>query len=348
MNAVDPVSVLEVSYASHPDERSWLSEVARALRPLVDADGMSLHAYVARGMRQREHDLLFFGRYPKERLLRTLAEDLAYPPVSPQATKHLVEKVATSHGMASLRQLAGGNVSEFWGHGVHDSVAFICADGQGEAVVVAALRERALQLSRSEHALWQRVAAHVGAARRLVGGGHGFDDERVECVMTPARKVVDARGCAKTEVARERLREAARAVDRARTRRGRADPQAALTAWAGLFAGRWSLVDRFDSDGRRFIVAQRNDPSSPIPGALTRRQRQVAFYACMGWSNKEIAYALGLKPTTVSMHLQRALSRLGLESRLALVQMGQRIAVATFEQGGRDGDEESDGPARPL
>ena len=54
------------------------------------------------------------------------------------------------------------------------------------------------------------------------------------------------------------------------------DSPARDDARAALLEGRWSLVDRFDSDGRRFIVAYRNPPGVLNPRRLTAREREVA------------------------------------------------------------------------
>ena len=102
----------------------------------------------------------------------------------------------------------------------------------------------------------------------------------------------------------------------------------ALELWRGLLAGRWTLVDHFDSDGRRFVLARKNDPSVPEPRALSPRQRQVVFYASLGWSNKEISYALGLSENTVSAHLAQSLSKLGIATRAELVRMATEVALA--------------------
>jgi DNA-binding CsgD family transcriptional regulator len=45
----------------------------------------------------------------------------------------------------------------------------------------------------------------------------------------------------------------------------------------------------------------------------------VAAFAQLGQSNKEIAYTLGLSPSSVATHLSGALRKLGLPSRAALV-----------------------------
>jgi hypothetical protein len=80
----------------------------------------------------------------------------------------------------------------------------------------------------------------------------------------------------------------------------------AVEIWRGLVAGLWSLVDHIDTDGRRYLVAHRNDPTTPDPRALTERERQVVAYADLGQSNKLIAYQLGLSVSTVGVLLARA------------------------------------------
>jgi DNA-binding NarL/FixJ family response regulator len=87
-------------------------------------------------------------------------------------------------------------------------------------------------------------------------------------------------------------------------------------------------VDHFDSDGRRFLLARKNDPNSPGPEALPLRQRQVLFYVAAGWTNAEVGYALGLSEATIATHLRRALAALGLRSRVAWVRLAGDIAAS--------------------
>jgi DNA-binding CsgD family transcriptional regulator len=89
----------------------------------------------------------------------------------------------------------------------------------------------------------------------------------------------------------------------------------------GLATGRWSLVDHFDTDGRRYLVAHRNDPPLDSPNALTLPERQIAGYAAMGHSNKLIAYELGLAESTVATHLDAASLKLGVRSRADLARL---------------------------
>src|SRR5690606_25208176 len=82
----------------------------------------------------------------------------------------------------------------------------------------------------------------------------------------------------------------------------------------------WSLVELTDTDGRRFIVARRNNPETQGSPTLSRRQRQVLFYASMGWSLRQIGYSLGLPADgSVTHHPRTGLRKLGFNSRAELI-----------------------------
>jgi DNA-binding NarL/FixJ family response regulator len=55
----------------------------------------------------------------------------------------------------------------------------------------------------------------------------------------------------------------------------------------------------------------------PVAWALTARQRQVLECLSWGHTNKEIARALGVSPSTVKVHLQAAYQTLRVQSRVA-------------------------------
>jgi DNA-binding CsgD family transcriptional regulator len=104
-----------------------------------------------------------------------------------------------------------------------------------------------------------------------------------------------------------------------------------------LIRGRWSLVDRFDSDRRRFVVAVRNDLHFPDPRGLSMRERQVAGYAGLGRSAKETAYLLGASAASVENSLRRAQAKLRLYSRAELTDFfaprGLRAQMAEISLG---------------
>lgn len=163
-----------------------------------------------------------------------------------------------------------------------------------------------------------RLGVHLGAALRARTRAC-----EPEAWFEPGGKLLEARGEAIAYGAV--LRDRVRAVDRARTASGRADVEAALDAWTALVEGRWSLVDRFDSDGRRFVVAKPNHPKLGRRLALTRREEQVAKLHALGHSSKEVAYTLGISPPTVSAHLDAALRKLGLATKADLMRLHDTI-----------------------
>jgi DNA-binding CsgD family transcriptional regulator len=91
-----------------------------------------------------------------------------------------------------------------------------------------------------------------------------------------------------------------------------------------LVAGTWSLVDVFDRDGRRYVIAQPNAPVVPPVTRLSSRESQVVACAALGHSNKLIAYELGLAPSTIAAHLARATAKLGATTRADLVRLASQ------------------------
>ena len=213
---------------------------------------------------------------------------------------------------AMFREATAGTVADVLGVVAHS--------GTGRGVVLNAVLDASRRSTPTERRRWTRCAAHIGAALRLraLGQGLALDAAPVEAIFDGGGKLHDARDGAAARTARETLRQAVRQVDQARTAVGRRDADAALEAWEGLVRGRWSLVDRFDSDGRRFVVAVRNDPLHPDPRGLSPRERQVAEYVGLGRSAKEIGYLLGVCAASVENSTRRAQAKLGLGSRVEL------------------------------
>lgn len=240
-------------------------------------------------------------------------------------------------GVAGLRQIFGDPPIDDWVRRWHDgstpfvdAIAVLLPGTDGKPIVLSMACAQARRFDESEQALWQRIAIHLGAGWRLAGRSSDAEADDVEAVVTPQGKVAHASGPGSTVKGRELLLQATRDIDRARSRRGRSDPVRALELWQGLLAGRWSLVEHFDSDGKRFMLARRNEPGITNPAGLTLRQRQVLFYVSLGLSNKEAAYALGLAENTISAHLAAGLTRLGIESRAELIRTSSELSARAF------------------
>jgi DNA-binding CsgD family transcriptional regulator len=117
------------------------------------------------------------------------------------------------------------------------------------------------------------------------------------------------------------VRDAAVAIDRATRQLRLRDAAEALRLWEALGDGRLVVVDEFERDGRRYVIARaRPGVTAPPPdAALTKREREVATYAALGHANKLIAYQLGVSVSTVATHLMAAARKLRAPSRAALI-----------------------------
>ena len=62
------------------------------------------------------------------------------------------------------------------------------------------------------------------------------------------------------------------------------------------------MVEEFITGGFRYQLVRRPVTSDPPP-QLTRREREALDYAHQGHSNKSIAFALGLSPSTIGVLL---------------------------------------------
>ena len=118
------------------------------------------------------------------------------------------------------------------------------------------------------------------------------------------------------------LIDAVRRSERAKLRAASEDER--LEVWTALFEGRWSVLEKEDRDGKRMLLAYRNDPRTSQLRVLDERERAVVAYAALGHSFKYIAYELGIAISTASDTLQAALAKLGLASRAELIALLSR------------------------
>lgn len=189
--------------------------------------------------------------------------------------------------------------------------------GQRQGLAVVAPSSRPCMVPAATLKRWRQVMSHFAAGYRLrraleVASNHE-DAPPGGAVLDPRGKVLHANGEATSRSALAALSRAARTIDRARGRtRKRAE---ALDSWTPLVTGRWSLVDRFDRDGRRFVVAHVNADSQVDPRALSPTERRVARRLARGDSQKVIAYELGVAPSTVGNHVLNMGRKLGTSSQ---------------------------------
>lgn len=326
----DLIDVVECAYDLRGTEAEWLGRVAHRVAPFFD------HGL---GMVAATFSLSRAGVLRLEPVVTTVSSGVVaatrhmYATAPPEAlvrvhrrrvglnwtneTLDLDSEDETARVVRSLLAMVGART--FY--------AVLCTDPTGRGAMVSLARRTRDRPPRAVVESWGRVAAHLAAGFRLVGRLGA-----VEAVMTPGGRLAHAEGPATGADAREALRRAAAAIDRSRGALRRRDGGEALSIWRGLVDGRWSLVDRFDRDGRRFLVAYRNDPRVRDPRALTPRERQVLGYVALGQANKLVAYTLGISESAVATHLSSAMAKLGLSSRVDLVAWVGRLAATTEDR----------------
>jgi DNA-binding NarL/FixJ family response regulator len=310
----DWIGLMEAAYGLGGSGQDWLTAVIDAALPVIAIPGAPVSAYT-------------FRVTPTAFTLLDIA--VAGPPQIADMTRRTNEAAApaeidqlyrTGTYGGTLSELifrrfpaARGRFLEQTGGLVRDVVGWCSHSGDGRGIMlnISLADERATRPE--ERRRWARAGAHLAAGLRLRS-----NLAEAEAVLGSDGRVHDLVGPAALGDSRQRLRTAVLARERARAASSTDDTDGAMAAWEGLVAGRWSLIDRFEENGRRFVVAVPNDPAVPDPRGLTRRERQVAELVGHGQATKRIAYALGLAPSTVDTAAMQAARKLGLAGRAEL------------------------------
>jgi DNA-binding CsgD family transcriptional regulator len=215
--------------------------------------------------------------------------------------------------------------------GCRDILSLTAVDPGHHGVNISIPAPDLIELDPRQRWRWQMLEVHLAAGHRLrrsLDGGSTAPGVSVtemplnaEALVDPARFVVaEAAGDAQGKEAAKIIREAARLVDKARGPLRNRDPEEALRLWEGLVRGRWTLIDWFDTDGRRFVLARPNAPRIVDPRGLSELEAQVATYASQGESSKMISYRLGLSPSYISRLLKDSMHKLGVKTQPQLVE----------------------------
>lgn len=101
---------------------------------------------------------------------------------------------------------------------------------------------------------------------------------------------------------------------------------ALATLWHQVTSGRFRIVDWYDRDGRRYVVARPAGPAE-VPSRFSARQRRAVALRASGASVKVIAAELGISMGTASGEVQRGLGALGLDSAAALTAVLGHVAA---------------------
>ncbi len=316
-------------------ETEWLVGIASAAAPLLD-EGFGVVAWTwtlapdtphlqgmtvlggPAGITEAVEDA---ARGVDRRVLVGLFHSAPCSSLDMSGTMEIVQTDTASRGLLSL--------------GIRDCLAIMGVDSGRYCTALTAYRASTTRPARRVVSRWSRVASHLAAGfrvRRGLAGARTCAFARpdafagCEAIFTQAGRLAHAEGPA--EHARKSLAHAVLAVNRARGNLRTDDPDAALDAWKGLVAGRWSLVEHIDTDGKRFLVARKNEPGAFGPSGLSQRERQVLADRARGLSLKLIAYDLGLSIASVSRYLQAGMAKLGISCDAELVTLSLATSTA--------------------
>jgi len=319
----DCIGVVEALYALELEDEPWLAHVARAAAEGIRVRHRGAYAvtYDASDVNDCKFPAFAATDDVDPKLAHILATDF---PEFYRRTPAIVERVLRRVAFAPSRKLPGSELldgaHEALGRfGVHQILGLngVNADGRGAHVGLLLTR----RASPVDPDLLARLSSHLAAASRLrrrLAGASAIAS--ADAVIEPTGTIVHAERGAKLRGAREALSAAARHLERLRGPLRRRDPEQAARQWKALVDGRWSLVDQFEADGKRFLLAQSNEAPTADVAFLSERERQVVALAAMGHANKMIAYELGIAISTVGVLLGRAARKFGATKRAALIE----------------------------
>lgn len=319
MKSKDWIALIEAGYNLEDSRESWLENVLEHAAPLLgrgfcpmaavyDYTPLNIHLESV-----RSRGPLTAGKFFEESLqIKTNAVGRFFRDGTTVSSLSEAIYVHEPNLQSVLLQSTDGMVK--------DKLAVKALTGKNSALIMCWLFSKTVIPTTTERNRWSSIASHLAAGLRLraLTKSLTLGAAPVEAVFTPDGRLHDARQEAKAPSARRALREAVRQIEKVRTCAGRRDPDAAMEAWEGLVQGRWSLVDHFDTDQQRFIIAIKNDLTYPDPRGLTIRERQIAEFVGLGQSSKEICYTLGVSHALVTNCTASVQKKLGLVSRAEL------------------------------
>ena len=315
MKALDLIGAIELAYDRTNDEKTWLAEITRFV---ATAFGSPNVGPVTSFVFDLSDEHIRLGtttgvgslRYERDDFERQHDVGRRYGPVHRAYECDIYTLLSRAVGPKEAKEsiVAAGMIGE-------DAVGLRANATPRSGIILTTQVPAGHRLRNRE--LWTRFAAHLGAALRMRRLKAAPSPSSALAVLLPNGRL--EHGNRDTIAAQAPLGSAAKAIDRARGKLRRLDPEAAAALWRTMVREEWSLVDWYDHDGKRFLLAQENRIPTRSKDTLTPREEQVVACAAMGHSNKLIAYDLGLSIGSVAVLLGRAARRLGVCGRVALV-----------------------------
>ena len=305
---------------STPD---WLEQIALALRPVLDIDGLG----VAGGFYECPDPcsltpklILGYGMQPElETLLLRGISTLSPSYVAATFSSSGMGPGSYFQDWTSIGPVRDGSLESF---GLADTCAIRAADLGGSGIWFVSFRKQTFQLTGAEWRAFAQVRRHIALAHRLRRrlAGKPLAVEHADVALDHGGRVLHVQAPAPSCLL-QHLSAAAAALDEQHGPNALAEANAQDT--------QWTAVEHVEADGRRYVLAFRNTPGSAGIELLSTREREVLSRVVNGRAAKEIAYDLGLAHSTVRVLLARAATKLGARSRAELLEKAVCFAQHT-------------------
>jgi DNA-binding CsgD family transcriptional regulator len=98
--------------------------------------------------------------------------------------------------------------------------------------------------------------------------------------------------------------------------------------WEAVASRHITPLDYFEKGDRTYVLLSSPEPAPTVAGGrLTRRESEVVSWVAAGFATKEIAFELDVSPNTVGALLTSARNKLGVRSRVKLVEIARRLGL---------------------
>jgi DNA-binding CsgD family transcriptional regulator len=312
------VDFLEAAYDFESADRAWVERVMESLCSVWQR-GAALHGalYDARDIHDFRLSNVHLAGFTPEGVDCILGNAARIPP---SLVSRAFRRLVVAMQEAALPEMKG----------MHDALAALgfentlylnSLDPERLGMLVGIWSREKAPAPEQDLAVFRRLAHHLAAAyrcRRRLRTSEDVDATNGAAAILDTRlRVIHAEGEAKTAEERARLVRNAAARDRAHTKHGEVKER--LSRFHPLTSARWTLIDVYERNGTRYIVARENQARLQGVAKLSGREQQVLAYVAGGQSTKETAYALGISASTVRVLLARAGAKLGAKTRRDLL-----------------------------
>ena len=327
--AISPIALVEAAYNLEVAPAEWLPNLLRAAGPIFDL-GLGCAATIWAGASDDGEPLvsqLHAVNGPADLATRFAHAARSIDPGIARSTRMPCEPGVHTLVQARCRHQA-----------IHEALTkhvdckdmltlwAIGPDHQGVGIHIPS--QTVIELSRQARARWRTLSIHIEAGHRLRRRlGQTASGQPVTRIPLDAEALLERESFSVSKAARDaksrhaldEIRRGAMGVDLDRGRLRNDETCEAIRLWEAVLRGQWSMVDWFDADGRRFILALPHASHVRDPRGLTEREYQVATHVGAGESSKLIAYRLGVSRSRVSELLRRVMHKLGVQNTGQLV-----------------------------